>query len=184
MSPFTLEKKRIIICLMMVVLSSVYGFSQTPHWQLDNNKAVLQKSIALPGKSASDIYHNLNRWLIAYFANPEDILKARLEDEYLRGEGYSRKVLTSNTTSAADFKYSFSFEIVNEKVIVKMFDGFLVYPNNQDENSMSPIESYFNNHSKARKNGHSNNLVLAAVSDFSVSFISHLENFLIPLDKE
>ncbi|HRE65703.1 MAG TPA: hypothetical protein PLM56_03135 [Cyclobacteriaceae bacterium] len=133
---------RLIFLSGILIIYGQTGFTQTTNWNLVGGKAIAEKKLTIAGKSQNDIYREIYRWLIKVYKDPEDILKARLDDEYLRGVGYYSNCVKFGALSNASLQYSFSFEIKNEEVIFKIFDAFLIYSYSEVDDGIYPIEDY------------------------------------------
>jgi len=156
---------------------SFSGFSQTTDWNLVDGKAIVEKKLMITGKNQSDIYKEVYRWLIEVYKDPEDILKARLEDEYLRGVGYSSNCVRFGAQSNADLQYTFTFEINNEEVVFKIFNAFLLY--SYEEARVHPVENYLVKDSKMVNNNEEHEMIVDSLNAFSNSLFESFENQLI-----
>lgn len=164
----------------ILMLQSQNSFCQTSDWSLVGGKAMAEKKILVSGKPQSDIYKDVYRWLIKVYKNPEDILKARLEGEYLRGVGYYLNCVKFGSLSSADLQYSFTFEIKDNEVVFKLDNAYLLYSYSQDDDGMRPIESFLvdmNNPKKKRKHSESE-AVLSGLNKFSSTLFTSLESHL------
>jgi|SRR5688572_16412944 hypothetical protein len=168
-------KQKFVLLAGMLVMTSLHVFSQSPEWRLINGQAVAEKKFVIPGKSARDLYKEIHRWLIRKYENPEDIIKARVEDEYLRGVGYNSKFMKSIDHVSPALRYVFSFDVKDEEVTFKIFDAVLIDSNLQDNDAEYPIEDYFNSGNR----GTESNEVLISASAFSASMFQTLETALI-----
>lgn len=165
--------KSLLLGAMLMI--SLPGFSQTTDWSLVNGKAIVEKKLMLAGKSQSDIYKEVYRWLIKVYQNPEDILKVQLKDEYLRGLGYHTDCVKFGAQSSADLQYSFVFEIKNEEVKFNIFNAFLIY--SFEDVGVHPMEDFLLvKNSKKNKDA---DMVLASLNEFSKSLIESFETSLI-----
>jgi hypothetical protein len=142
---------RLIFISGILAIFSLSGFSQTTDWNLKDGKALVEKKLMIPGKNQNDIYKEVYRWLIKVYKDPEDILKVRLEDEYLRGLGYHSDCVKFGAQSSADLQYSFTFVIKNEEVIFKIFNAFLLY--SFEDVGVHPVEDFLlvNNSKKIKR---------------------------------
>jgi hypothetical protein len=174
----TLFYCRFILLGGILMIYPLSGFSQTTDWNLVDGKAIVEKKLMILGKSQSDIYKEVYRWLIKVYKDPEDILKARLEDEYLRGVGYYSNFVKFGVISNADLQYSFTFEIKNEEVVFKIFNAFLLY--SYEEVGVHPVENFLivKSSKKVDKNEGAER-VLASLNTFSNSLFESFENQLI-----
>ena len=171
-------KAKIIVLAGMLIMASLDALSQSPEWRLINGQAVAEKKFMIPGKSARDLYKEIHRWLIRKYENPEDVIKARLEDEYLRGEGYTSKFVKSNDRISPALRYTFSFDVKDEEVTFKIFDAVIVDSNLQDNDAEYPIEDFLKDGKKRVKSNRDE--ILASVTAFSASMFQTLEAALIP----
>lgn len=165
----------------LIVLFSLFGVcrGQETQWTVVNGKARLQTVITVPQKDAAYLYKQISRWLIATFENPEDVLKARIESEYLKGEAYHSKIVTRGPLNSVNFKYTFSLEIKDEKVRFTFSNGLLIYDLAEDNSKgVYPIESYFKHPEKKKKDQNAEN-VLASVNTLSGSLVRSLEDYLL-----
>lgn len=153
-------------------------FSQSAEWKVSEGRAFVQKSLIVPGKSASAIYKEIYRWLMKQYEEPEEILKARLENEYLRGSGYYSNLLTGSEGNAG-LQYTFSFEIENEEVTFKIFEAAVLFSNTQDDDREYPIELYLVDRGK-KKHPWKSEKILSATNKFSDAIIRDIEESLLP----
>ena len=170
------------IALLTLLIISTVCLAQVHQWTLVNGKACLQSVILVPERDAAYLYKQANRWLVNTFKNPEDILKARIESEYLRGEAYHSNVFKSGALNPVDFQYTFTLDVKDGKVRLTFSHGLLfhdvLYDNGQDHNGVYPIELYMENVNKRKKDQHSEDL-LASVNTLSTSLLKSLETFLV-----
>lgn len=155
-------------------------FGQRSEWSIVDRKGSMQKIIAVPGKDAAYIYREVNRWLVATFKNPEDVVKGRLEKEYIKGQACHAKLLTLGAVGSGDFQYGFTIDIKDEKVKVTLTNGILLYSyyyDRESSNGVFPIELYLETDSKRKKPQDAENVV-ASVNKFSHSLVDSLEMYL------
>jgi len=166
----------LFLCGILVGFTST-GFAQVTHWNLVDGRAVAEKKITVTGKTQVDIYKDVYRWLIKVYHDPEDILKARIENEYIRGEGYELSFLQLGAMTHGDLQYSFEFHIKDEKVLFKIFNAFLLYSH---EDGAHPVENYLTvGRANKNKGNEDIKMVLASLNTFSDSLFHSLENHLM-----
>lgn len=176
---FDLIIMRTIFIFITSFLACSASTAQVQQWSLVDGRAKLQTVITAPDKDAAFLYKQVNRWLIATFKNPEDVLKARIESEYLRGEAYHSNFLQLGALSAMDFQYTFAIDIKDDKVRLTLFNGVVLYDDDpQNTNGAYSIEQYFETASKRKKDYHAEN-VIATVNTLSNSLLKSLESFLL-----
>lgn len=169
---------RTIVFTVILLAASTAGFAQTQQWTLVDGRASLQSVILVPEKDAGYLYRQVNRWLIATFKNPEDVLKARIESEYLRGEAFHSSIFQLGALSSIDFQYTFAVDVKDGKVRLTFWNGILLYDDSQDTNGVHPIEQYVNNVGKKKREQFSAN-VLTSVNTLSNSLLKSLEGYLL-----
>ncbi len=79
--------------LLSFLLSSVFGFSQefevTPNGLKDkSNVENTYVIIETPNKSVTELYQNAIKYINENYKNPEDVIKGKTQNEYLRFETY------------------------------------------------------------------------------------------------
>ncbi len=169
---------RLISHIGILVVFALPGFSQSKQWKLDGSKAVAERKFVLPGKSESEIYKDVYRWLMAEYNNPDDAIKARLEGEYLRGVGYASECVKVGALSSGDLQYTFVFAISDEQVTVTLSNAILLYSYSSHDGYV-PVEHYMN--SDGGKGGKTNpefENVLTSIEAFSSRLFASLQNHL------
>ena len=140
--------------------------------------------IVLSGKSQDEIYRDLNRWLVKYYVNPEEILKAKIHGEYLRGDAYEPQVITSGPLTRADLHYTFVAKISENTLTFTLSNAVLVSPGGQDadvdQGGTHRVEDFFHNDAKKKSKPESEK-ILVALNDFSGSLLNSLgDSFRTP----
>lgn len=119
---------------------------------------------------------------MATFKNPEDALKARIEPEYLRGEGYHSGIFKPGALTSVDFGYSFSIEIKNELVRLTLSNGVVMYDDRHETIGGRPLEVYLGNIARKKKDRYARELVVA-VNAMTENLLKSLESFLLTEDE-
>jgi hypothetical protein len=170
---------KIQIALLLLSIS-VTGNAQSLDWQFVNGRAVAERKIVLSGKSEDEIYKEVSRWLVKYFHNPEENLKAKVHGEYLRGIGHQEELITSGRLHRASLQYTFVADIDDETLTFRLIDGVLIYPGGQDADvnhgSVHKIEEFFGVNDK--KSSTENAEIRAALNKFSEALLSSLHESL------
>lgn len=171
-----MNRSATLILVGVIIFLTASSPEQAEEWLLKDGKAQYQTVIIVPDHDAGLIYKQVNRWLVHRFENPEDILKARVEGEYLRGEVHCPKLCQLGALSSPDFSYTFSFEIKDERVRLTFYNGVVKFVNKEDGNRTYPIESYFMRQNK--KHDRNSFKVISSVNEVTVSLKNSLEKFL------
>lgn len=89
-----------------------------------DNGAKFQQVIDVDSASASDLYKAVERWITKTYRNPEKVVKARLENEEIRGEGFSEKaiILSVFPSAKSNLTYAFKIEVKNNRIRYTMYD--------------------------------------------------------------
>lgn len=170
---------RLISHIGILMLCALPGLSQSTQWKLEGSKAVAERKIVLPGKSESDIYKDVYRWIMTEYKNPDDVIKARLEGEYLRGVGYASECVNVGALSSGDLQYTFAFVIRHEEVTVTLSNAILLYSYSAHDGYV-PVEHYMKvERGKAGKNNRDSENVLNSIDAFSLRLFSSLQSHLI-----
>lgn len=162
------------IIIFVAVGSSV---AQEHKWTIVDGTARVQSVVDVPDKDAATVYRQANRWLVAIFKNPEKTLSARIESEYLRGEGYQADVLKTGSLNSVDFKYTYTIEVKDGRARITLMSGTVLLESSQDTNSEHPIEYYLENPEK-RKNDKQSKDIIAAINRSSDRLLTSFEKFL------
>lgn len=138
----TVNHKPIFVLALFTFVVNI-AFSQSENFKMDKGKAINQRTFALQGKTPTEVYKDINRWLVKYYRDPEENLKARIDGEYLRGLGYYPGFIKSGSLTASDLQYTFIFEINEQGVEFTITDVVIVHDSSQDVNSVYRLEEYF-----------------------------------------
>lgn len=160
---------------MVVVTGNLRG--QTMEWMYENGKAKFQAVISAPGKDATALYKQVNRWVAKTFKNSESVVKSRIDGEYLAGVAYHADFHKLGELSATDVRYNFSIEIKDEKVRITFYNGVVLYDNPLNPNSARKVESYFNSLNRKKRDQHAVE-TLGSLNSLSASLLESLESFL------
>jgi hypothetical protein len=163
----------------ILMLCALPGLSQSTQWKLEGSKAVSEETFVLPGKTENEIYRDVYRWLMTEYKNPDEVIKARLEGEYLRGVGYASECVNVGALSSGDLQYTFTFAIRHEEVILTLSNAILHYSYSAHDGYV-PVEHYMKlGGGKAGKTNRDSENVLTSIDDFSSRLFASLQNHLI-----
>lgn len=163
----------LIICFAVNIV-----FAQSGDWTIENGKALARKTIAVTGKNSNDIYKEVNRWLVKYFRDPEDNLKARIDGEYIRGIGYHRGVKGPDKFGTGNLKYTYIFEVVDEQVTFSITEVIFYESSVQDlESGTYGIEDFIT-HATSKRNNSDATKMLSSLTEFSDQLFKSFESSL------
>lgn len=166
---------------LMLILSFVVHIAsaQSGDWTIENGRAVAKKLIPVAGKNSDDIYKEVNRWLVKYFRDPEDNLKAKIDGEYIRGIGYHRGLKGPENFGTGNLKYTYIFEVVDEQVTFTITDVMFYESSLQDIESRSyGIEDFITHATSKRKNSDATKM-LSSLTQFSDELFKSFEASLV-----
>jgi hypothetical protein len=171
-------KRLLIIVFLSSTLMTVArpSFSQDGTWKLVDGKAMATKTLALPGKDAHTIYQGLSRWLVQEYQDPEENIKARVHDEYLRCAGYREDFVKMGNLTGADLQYTFVAEITPEKLTLSFQGARLIYSQGSDDR-FHPVEDYLRSHEGNVPHGHDAEAIAAALNEYTGNVLRKLEEY-------
>lgn len=182
MEKITAYRRTIMMVLFTIILTDSFAQSE---WKLENGKATSQKKIEIPNKTANEIYKEISRWLIKYYHDPEENLKARIDGEYIRGVGHHTGFLKPGALTTADLQYGFIFEVEDQEVIFKITDAVLLYSSTQDtDDGVYRIEDYLKPTSKRKNKKSQSAEIVASLTVFSNSLFQSFENYVLSNDNK
>lgn len=95
---------------LLLVLVSFSGFAQekitiTP-------TGVAPVVIEMEGKTAAELFKKTKEWINTYYKNPKEVLKAEIENEMIRVDGYAiGGYKTKGLGMTTDYDYDYTLEI-------------------------------------------------------------------------
>lgn len=89
------------------------------HPELINQYVVIKKD----SLSTTDGFNKVLEWINISYNTPKEVIKAQLQDEYIRIEGYNSKITSQNvigTMFIYEGKYSLTFEFKKNKIKMEL----------------------------------------------------------------
>lgn len=123
--------KKIIFTLVIITLSLV-SYCQIPMTSA-NGRALFQTVIEVDSVPADELYQKVNRWILNTYKSPDDVVKASIENELVRGEGYADNAIETSLVLIGGLKYSFKIDVKEGKVRFTMYDMKCLFPKQQWE---------------------------------------------------
>lgn len=127
---------RKIIYLLVLVCSLGYGqnkFELKP----DGFSPIVTE---IQGKTAAEIYKKAKDWVQTYYKNPKEVLKADIENDMIRIDGFCDKCLNHKIMGASNlYNYSYSITISFQDgkfkfdYAISSFDSGVLYINSYSE---------------------------------------------------
>ena len=67
--------------------------------------------IQVPNKTASELYQQTINWINTYYKNPEKVIKAKIENDYIRIEGFAPSLIVYNVLGKTRYDGLYQIEI-------------------------------------------------------------------------
>lgn len=153
--------------LVILLTASLTSYGQSMTY---DNGAVIQHVINVEG-SASDLYKAVERWVIKTYNSPDRVITGRIENEQIKGNGFSASalVLVAATNTRNDLKYSFTIEVKDGKIRYTMYSM---------RAEIHPIEAYIYKKDGSEKTNGQAKSVKASAEEVANGLVQSLEAFL------
>lgn len=111
------------IILTVILLISVNAFSQTEKFYFKPDGTSEYQVFETPNFKASELYQKTINWININYKNPNSVIKAKVENEMIRIDGFGQNVFSRTFKSGSkgnyDVKYTIEFEFQDSKYRVK-----------------------------------------------------------------
>jgi hypothetical protein len=87
------------------------GFSQETEFKFSNSGITDFIIIEVPTKTAPELFKQTKDWINTYYNNPQKSIKACIENQYIRIEGFTRELLCFNTMGKKCYDSNYQIEI-------------------------------------------------------------------------
>lgn len=84
--------KKIIVALLF----GFFGFAQGTEFKLSKEGFTDYVVTEIPGKTQSDLYKKVMDWVSVTYKNPKEVIKAQIENDYIRIQGASSVLVVFN----------------------------------------------------------------------------------------
>jgi len=105
-------KKRITI---LAIMTSIFGFSQETEFKFTKDGFTDYLVIPCEGKTQTDLYKKAIDWVNVTFNNPKEVIKAQIENDYIRIEGVGKNLFCVSDTNCSDGKYQIEISVKDGK---------------------------------------------------------------------
>lgn len=115
--------KMLLVVFVATLVNSI-SFAQTVDLKFDGQYVIFQKVINVDSASASDLYKRCDRWVTKTFKSPDKVVKARLENEEIRGEGFDPDAvaLAEGMGVYGNLRYTFKIEVKENRVRITIYE--------------------------------------------------------------
>jgi hypothetical protein len=179
MTRMKILSSRPLIVLALFVIAATSAVAQSAAFTLENGKAVCQRDFSLQGRSGVDVYRDVERWLVKYYQNPEEIIKARIDGEYIKAVGYRPGIIKYGAGTNSDLQYTLTVSIIENNLQVIVTDVIVIYDWTQDAYGIYRLEDYFKPSKKPRKDPEGER-VLAEAGNFTSALFESFQNSIFP----
>lgn len=133
--------------------------------------AKFQKVIYIDSATASELYKSVDRWILKTYRSPDKVVKARLENEEIRGEAVEidGMILSEFPKAKNNLHYTFKIEVKDNRV------RYTMYLMRGDAN---PVEAYIYKKDGTERTGGQATTVKNSVTEIANRLITSLENSL------
>ena len=158
------------ILILLLMTQSFFSYSQDTAFTFTKNGFTDFVVTKVDGKSQSDLYKKAIEWISVTYNDPSQVLKAKIENDYIRIEGSNNdmiclKMLGSKTCNSAKYQIEISFKDNKYKfdvIEVKQYASPSQYsaggwyevglPTSKTlESNPNAINTYFNDEGEAKK---------------------------------
>jgi Domain of unknown function (DUF4468) with TBP-like fold len=91
--------------LGLIMMFSVFSFSQETEFKFTKNGFTDFVVIPVENKTQSELYKKTIDWISVTFNNPKEVLKAQIENDYLRFESVEKNLFCLKPAMCSDMKY-------------------------------------------------------------------------------
>lgn len=100
--------KKILYAFLLI---TSLGFSQSKEFTFTNQGITDYLVIEVPGKTAAELYSQTINWINTYYKNPESVIRAKIENDYIRWIGTSSDFVVLNVFGKANISSSYQIEV-------------------------------------------------------------------------
>ena len=146
------------ISLFVILLVSFLSYGQSEKFELTEENSELVGQYVVIKKdsmSVSDGYNKVLGWINVNYNTPKEVIKAQLENEYIRIEGINQSISSQKILGSIIFykgKYSLTFEFKQDKIKMEL-TNLMVYNKPSQTTVGGWIEQRPTYSSQFRKNG-------------------------------
>lgn len=99
--------KKIIVALLFGFL----GFAQETEFKFSKEGFTDFVVTEVPGKTQSELYKKAIDWVAVTYKNPKEVIKAQIENDYIRITGFSDNLLLFNAMGKKYYSSDYTIEI-------------------------------------------------------------------------
>lgn len=94
-----------------LLLFTSLGFCQSTEFTFTKDGITDYLVVEVPNKTASELYTQTINWINTYYKNPESVIRAKIENDYIRWIGTSSDFVVLNVFGKAYISSSYQIEV-------------------------------------------------------------------------
>lgn len=94
-----------------VFLFTSLGFSQSKEFTFNKDGITDYLVVEVPGKTAAELYQQTINWIKMSYKNPDSVIKATIENDYVRFMGSSTRLLCFNNLGKNCYDSNYQIEV-------------------------------------------------------------------------
>lgn len=94
-----------------LLLITSLGFSQSTEFTFTKDGITDYLVVEVPGKTAAELYQQTISWINTYYKTPEKVIKAKIENDYIRIEGFAQSLIVFNVIGKTRYDGLYQLEI-------------------------------------------------------------------------
>ena len=99
------------IILLASLLNGIFSFCQEKEFTFTKDGITDFVVTSVDNKTQSELFKKTLDWIAVTFKNPKEVLKAQIENDFIRTEGYSKELLCFNTMGKTFYDANYLVEI-------------------------------------------------------------------------
>jgi hypothetical protein len=116
--------------LFILLLKSAFANAQEAEFKFTKDGFTDYVIGTIPNKTASELYNKTIDWINITYKNPKEVIKAQIENDYIRIEGISsnmlcKKILLSNICENGRYQIEISFKDGKYKFDVILLESYV-----------------------------------------------------------
>lgn len=96
---------------LLLLLASNFIWGQETEFKFSKERFTDYVVIDCPGKTQAELYKKAVEWVMVNYKNPNEVLKAKIENDYFRINGFSRNLLCFNGMGKTFYDAEYQIEV-------------------------------------------------------------------------
>lgn len=169
--------KKTIFLLMLIISGFVFG-QDIPIFQFSNSGFNNNVVYDVPNQNKEEIYNKVVEWVNINYKNPENVIKGKIENEYIRIEGYNDNGICNKflgSLTCWGLYYTLEINIKDNKYKLSFFD---IHTFEKEKQSIDIYQkTLYDKNGSLKKSGETIYISLnKSINDISVGLNQYLKN--------